>query len=272
MPPFNLSDYDFKMFKDLIHKECGICFNFINKTVLETRLMDALKSNSMDNLRDFYSLISLDNQKLIEFIDDVTTNLTKFFRIEKHFEVLKNDVLPSIIEDKLKHKLKNISIWSAGCSTGEEPYSIAITCLETPKIENFNVRIYASDISLKSLVKAKEGTYDGPRVLSIPDHYLEKYFDKFDDKYVAKRKIKAPITFDYHNLMYNGTQNNIDIIFCRNVLIYFDEQGQTSTIQRFYDVLGEKGYLFIGHSESLFGFNTKFKYESIKNTAVYVKK
>ncbi len=271
MTSLNLSEHEFSMFRNLIYKECGVCFNSINRSVLETRLVRSLRKCNLDSVHDFYDLISSNSQELIEFMDDITTNLTRFFRIEKHFDILSKDILPTIMKYKAKRMSRDISIWSAGCSTGEEPYSIAMTCLETPGMDRFNIKIFASDISLKCLVKAKEGSYDAHSVDAVPQNYLMKYFDKADTKYIVKKEVKKLITFDYHNLMHVGIQKNIDVILCRNVLIYFDESGRQQTERRFYDALGDFGYLLIGHSEFLFGSSSHFKYDTIKDVGVYVK-
>lgn len=267
----DLSDYDFELFRNLIYKQCGINFTQVNKSVLETRIMAALKKHNISDLLEFYNLLISEDKELIDFIDDITTNLTKFFRIEKHFEVLKKEILPQIALRKKKNKLNDISIWSAGCSTGEEPYSVAMTCLETPELNGFNINILASDISLKCLVKAKEGVYDKDKVLTIPKDYLEKYFYETEEKYIVKKNLKDIITFDYHNLMHLGIQKNIDVILCRNVLIYFDEAGRKVVEQRFYDTLNEHGCLLLGHSESLLYINTIFVYKKIQDISVYIK-
>lgn len=272
MSSFNLSNDDFEVFKNLIYKESGICFNAINRTVLESRLGSVLYNYKISDLSELYKLISSNRQVMNEFLDNVTTNLTKFFRIQKHFEVLQSYVLPQIMKDKAQKGLKNISIWSAGCSTGEEAYSIAISCLQTPNASKFNIRIYANDISLKSLIKAKDGIYNSSIVSSVPEDYLVRYFDKFDNgMYVVKKEVKSMITFDYHNLTHNFTRSGFDIIFCRNTLIYFDAAAQKASILKFYKLLDSKGYLFIGHSESLFGMDTKFEYRNINDAVFYIK-
>lgn len=269
MSDFILTDEEFILFKDLVYKESGICFNLINKVVLESRIKSSMEEYNLSKTRDFYELLSNSNE-LKDFLSKITTNLTKFFRTETNFELLKRFVLPDIISRKGSGS--QIRIWSAGCSTGEEPYTIAMTCLETPGITENNIKIYASDISLNSLVAAKEGRYSENKIENVPKEYLIKYFDKLSSgEYIIKNAIKKLITFDYHNLVHRGTQYNMDIIFCRNVLIYFDEESQKLTVKRFYDILGEYGYLFIGHSESLFGMDTRFKFNNINGSIVYTK-
>ena len=193
--------------------------------------------------------------------------------------------MPIILNNK--RYSDTIYIWSSGCSTGEEPYSIAMTCLETPRIYPSNVKIYATDISMQSLEVAKKGIYDKDKVSNISDEYLTKYFDEMpDNKYKVKDEVKNMVSFEYHNLInptsmvsfeYHNLINptskylNMDIVFCRNVLIYFDNESVKLTVNRFYDILNKHGFLFIGHSESLFGLDTKFKFNNIDNSIVYTK-
>ena len=269
MNKFTISEEDFSSFKELIYRESGICFNVINKVVLESRIEISMKDNNIENIKDFYTFISEDRSNLYRFLDKITTNLTKFFRAESHFQVLKDILLPKLLKEKSNFKIK---IWSAGCSTGEEPYSIAITCLETFGMTEKNFHIFASDLSLKSLIKAREGRYSKEKMENVPPNYLYKYFDKTSDgSYLVKSFLKKLVTFDFHNLMHTGTQSGMDIIFCKNVLIYFDSVSQKLTVNRFYDILNDGGYLFMGHTESLFGMDTKFNFNNINGSVVYSK-
>ncbi|MEI0494058.1 protein-glutamate O-methyltransferase CheR [Brachyspira intermedia] len=270
MNEIKLTEQQFNLFKDFVYRESGICFNVINKIILESRIASSMKERNLEVVEDYYKLVSSDKEELKKFLDNITTNLTKFFRNEPNFKLLKNYVLPKIM--KYKKTGEQIRIWSAGCSTGEEPYSIAITCLETPGITDRDIKIFASDLSLNSLVAAKEGRYEEHKVENVPKEYLKKYFDKLaSGEYSIKNDIKKLITFDYHNLRHRGSQSNMDVIFCRNVLIYFDNESVKLTVNRFYDILNEHGFLFIGHSESLFGLDTKFKFNNIDNSIVYTK-
>lgn len=270
MNDIKLTEKQFDLFRDFVYKESGISFNVINKIILESRIVSSMKEKNLYEAEDYYKLVSSDKEELKKFLDNVTTNLTKFFRNRPNFKLLKNYVLPQIV--KYKKPNEQIRIWSAGCSTGEEPYSIAITCLETPCIRDRDIKIFASDLSLNSLVAAKEGRYEPHKIESVPKEYLDKYFDKLSSgDYSIKNDIKKLITFDYHNLRHRGSHTNMDVIFCRNVLIYFDNKSVELTVNRFYDILNEHGFLFIGHSESLFGLDTKFKFNNIDNSIVYTK-
>lgn len=266
-----LTDEEYIKFKELVYKESGIFFDSTNKVVLESRLNTFMREKNILKANDFYNLLISDDDLFKNFLDKVTTNLTKFFRIEGHFRILKNFVLPKILEKKGLNT--NIRIWSAGCSSGEEPYSIAIESLEFMEHNNCSVKIFASDISLENLLIARQGRYKKERVSNVPEKYLRKYFNEIESnkEYVIKDNVKELVTFDYHNLMHTGPQRNMDIIFCRNVLIYFDATSQKLTVNRFYDILEDNGYLFLGHSESLFALETNFKFNKIDDAIVYTK-
>lgn len=266
-----LSEYSFLMFKDLVYKESGIFFTDNNDTILKFRITSLMDSKSIDDSKELYKIISSDKKELRLFLDIVTTNLTKFFRTRKHFEILKKSILPTLI--KKRNKNEKIRIWSAGCSTGEEPYSIAMACLENEDISPSDVEILATDISYKSLEVAKNAIYDIAKLENISNRCLNRYFDMIDSRtYKIKDHIRNMISFEYDNLIHEDNKYPyFDIIFCRNVFIYFDNQSIELTVNKFYDILKDNGYLFIGHSESLFGLDTKFIFHNIDDTIFYTK-
>lgn len=262
-----LSDSEFELYRKLIYDESGIHFSATNRAILESRLAERLREKKLQNLREYYQIIISDKDELKLLLDSVTTNLTRFFRNQGHFDALEHHVIPELV----KHKRdKLIKIWSAGCSTGEEPYSIAML-LEEKLPLGWTYTITASDISLKSLMVGKEGFYPEARMQGVPDACFSKFFDKTANGYQIKDSIKKNVTFDYHNLKNDSGQRNLDIVFCRNVLIYFDEAAQKATVERFYEAMAEKSFLFIGHSESLFGMNTKFEFVKTDWTCLYRK-
>ncbi|MDR0551816.1 MAG: protein-glutamate O-methyltransferase CheR [Spirochaetaceae bacterium] len=264
------SDTDFENYKRLIYKESGIVFTPGNRSVLEGRLRERLRQNKEQSVSNYFKQISQNKQELDAFLDAITTNLTSFFRNIPHFTALEKFVIPEIINAKRDKVEKKIRIWSAGCSTGEEPYTIAMLLSEKlPMPWTFD--IVASDISLKCLMTGKEGFYAADRIVGIPDAYLEKYFDKHEKGFKAKDFIKSKIRFDYHNLLNISPWLNFDIVFCRNVLIYFDEAVQTQVTNHFWDCMTNKSFLFIGHAESLFGLNTKFDLVKTQWTTLYKK-
>ena len=265
-----LSDADFGKFRDLIYNESGIHFSTSNRTILESRLKEKLRTGEVDSIDKYYSLIKSNKEELKTLLDSVTTNLTRFFRNTAHFNTLEHYIIPDLIKEKHAAGEKTIKIWCAGCSTGEEPYSIAMIMTELLPSE-LNVEITASDLSLKSLMTAKEGYYPQTRTTGIPENYLSKYFEKKDNGYQIIKTIQDKIKFDYHNLKFDSGQRNLDLILCRNVIIYFDDIAQENVINKFWDALNNHSYLIIGHSESLFGMDVKFEFLKTDWACVYRK-
>ncbi|HCC37995.1 MAG TPA: chemotaxis protein CheR [Treponema sp.] len=263
-----LNDADFDLYRNFIYKESGITFTATNRSILESRLKERLREKGLDSVRNYFSKISMDKEELKAFLDSITTNLTRFFRNQAHFDALEKYVVPELM--KLKRGGTTLKIWSAGCSTGEEPYTIAMLMNEIlPPPWKFD--IVASDISLKCLMTAKEGFYADSRITGIPGMYLKKYFDKVEGGYKARPEIQSKIRFDYHNLKNDSGLRDLDLVFCRNVIIYFDEAAQTSVINRFWDAMASKSFLFIGHSESLFGMKTQFEFVRTEWSTLYRK-
>jgi chemotaxis protein methyltransferase CheR len=265
-----MNDAAFERFKTLIYNESGILFTATNRSVLEQRLRELLRENNLTSVDQYYAKATASRDELKKLLTAVTTNLTRFFRNQPHFDAFEKFVIPEIIKIKKESGNFTIKIWSAGCSTGEEPYTIAMMLSEIlPPPWKYD--IIASDLSLKCLMTAKEGFYDKVHVVGIPDNYLKKYFDLTDDGYHAKDELKSHIRFDYHNLKNDTGMRGIDITFCRNVLIYFDIETQTNIVNKFYDSMNSQGFLYIGHSESLFGMKTPFSFLKTEWTTLYKK-
>lgn len=266
-----LTDIEFGKFRDLIYKESGIHFSESNRTILESRIRERLRKSTFKDVNEFLDLIKKDEGELKNFLDSITTNLTRFFRNTAHYNAFEKHVIPDLIEHKRKIGNKVIRCWSAGCSTGEEPYTNAMVLKECLP-PDFKIEVVASDLSLKSLMTAQEGFYPDLKVKGVPDNYLAKYFDKMPGGYKVKDEIKKLIAFDYHNLKFDSGKRNLDIVFCRNVLIYFDEAAQKNVIDRFWNAMSSHSFLFIGHSESLFGMETQFDFIRTEWACLYGKK
>jgi chemotaxis protein methyltransferase CheR len=265
-----LTDVEFERYRDLIYNESGINFTKTNRSILESRLKERLRNTPGVTLTSYFATISQNKEELKNFLDSVTTNLTRFFRNQAHFDALTHHVVPELMNIKKASGNTTIKIWSAGCSTGEEPYTIAMLLSEIlPPLWKFE--IVASDISLKCLMTGKEGFYADNRVEGIPGDYLKKYFAKVPGGYKINADIMSKIRFDYHNLKNDSGQRNLDIVFCRNVIIYFDEITQNGVVNRFWDSMASKSFLFIGHSESLFGMTTKFEFVKTQWATLYRK-
>ena len=265
-----LSDQDFEKYKNFIYDKSGIFFSSSNRTILESRLRERLRTTGHASVGEYFNLITKDQEEMRVLLDSVTTNLTRFFRNTAHYDTFINFVIPDLVKRKKTSGDKTFKLWSAGCSSGEEPYTNAMVLSEYLP-PDFTIDILASDLSLKSLMKAKEGFYPTAKINGIPDNYMKKYMDPVENGYVMKDSIKKLIRFDYHNLKFPADTRNLDVIFCRNVLIYFDEAAQKNVVEGFWNSMKDHSYLFIGHSESLFGMNTKFEFIKTDWACIYGK-
>ena len=257
-----LNEKEFETLSKFVHEQCGIKMPPIKKTMLETRLKKRLKAcgaNSFSEYCDYlFSKVGM-HDELIHMIDVVTTNKTDFFREPAQFTFLSRTALPELIKlygAGIERKLK---VWSAGCSTGEEPYTLSIVLNEFKEImPGYNFSILASDISTKVLETAMTGIYDMERISVIPMELKKKYFLKGKDTKKNKAKVSADlrksIIFQRINFMHDdlGIKEKYDIIFCRNVIIYFDKPTQEEVIKKLLKLLLPGGYLFLGHSETIF--------------------
>lgn len=264
-----LTDADFERFRQLIYNESGIHFSESNRSILESRLRERVKRAELGSVAEYYDRIHGNEGELKSLLDAVTTNLTRFFRNTAHFETFENYVIPYLVKKKEAGD-KKIRLWSAGCSTGEEPYSLAMVLLDKlPK--GYDFEIAGSDLSLKSLMIGMEGFYPQTRINGVPEHYLQRYFLQKGDGYQVVPEVKNRIKFYYNNLKHDPGLGSLDVVFCRNVLIYFDAPAQKAVIDRFYQVLSPDSFLFIGHSESLFGMETRFEFLRTDWAVIYRK-
>ncbi len=270
----SLSDEIFRLFQNLIYTTAGIKLSSQKKGLLTSRLLRRLKKTGLDSFREYYRKVKEDSDELVEMLNCISTNTTHFFRENHHFEYFKNKVIPELL--RIKSSEKTIRIWSAGCSTGEEPYSIAITVCEALKqipsnppllkggrgdLGGWDIKVLATDISTKALETAKNGIYEYEAVSDTSDSIVRRYFLKGSGENTGKIKVrdflKDIIKFRRLNLK-EGTypfKRNFDVIFCRNVMIYFDEEMKQHVITMFHKHLSGNGHLFLGHSETMFGGN-----------------
>ncbi|TFG93217.1 MAG: protein-glutamate O-methyltransferase CheR [Syntrophobacterales bacterium] len=258
-----LSDIDFEKISRLVYDLCGINLHEGKKALVKSRLNKRLREGRFRSLSDYLKYVTTKKgaDELITMIDSLSTNLTSFFREEKHFLKL-HEILPGMVRPRSR---RGYRIWCAGCSTGEEPYSIAITLKEVLNGKSTDCKILATDISTNVLRTAMAGIYSEERVKTIPQPLLRKYFQighgSWEGRYRVKKDLKDMVEFKRFNLMHTLSSDKVfDVIFCRNVMIYFDKETQGKVVNRFYDCLGENGWLFIGHSESLTGLTHSFKY------------
>ncbi|MBW1739584.1 MAG: protein-glutamate O-methyltransferase CheR [Deltaproteobacteria bacterium] len=263
-----LSDRDFRRFSDLVYKRCGINLHEGKKELVRARLGKRLRETGFKDFNAYYKFLTQkDNgHELVKMLDAISTNLTSFFREEKHFDFLNQVVFPSYVAGRNGKRLQRLRFWSAGCSSGEEPYSLAISLLEYfGDSPGFDIKILGTDISTKVLAQAKGGVYPAARLERMPSSVVRKYFQRGygrqEGYFRVKLSVRAMVEFRRLNLIEPFPfKEAFNLILCRNVMIYFDKSTQQTLANKFYDALTEEGYLFIGHSETLTGINHQFKY------------
>ena len=257
-----LSGKDFDRLSKFIVSEYGIKMPPEKKIMLQSRLQKRLKELNMNNFKDYVDYVfspSGQSEEVIHMMDVVSTNKTDFFRESAHFDYMLTDALPQLCSQLTNRKF---NIWSAGCSSGEEPYTIAITLSEfIEKNSGYDFAITCSDLSTQMLQKAVNGVYTEDRIAEIPMSIKRKYFlrskNHEEKKVKVHSQLRSKLTFYRQNLLYLPQVNKpeFEIIFCRNVLIYFDRPTQFAILQKLCMQLKTGGYLFLGHSESITGFD-----------------
>jgi len=262
-----LTDEDFQQVSKIVYDHCGINLHDGKKELIRARLAKKLREGGFRTFSEYMDVVSRDpsGKEFTSFIDVLSTNLTSFFRERQHFEYLQNELLPRLVETKSKRSHFRLRAWSAGCSSGEEPYTIAITLLDNLPKERWDIKVLATDISTRVLEKARNGIYPMERIEPVPVQQRSKYLmvkkSNGQKQYEVGDCLRQVIVFRYLNLMEEWPITGpLDFIFCRNVMIYFDKPTQAMLVRRFYNLLDSGGVLFTGHSESLTGIDHEFKY------------
>ncbi len=274
-----LSAEDFRLFQEFFVAETGLYFDNASDHLLLDAFQERMKVKGHASHKEYYHYLKYHPEgriELRELLVLITTGETYFFRNIAQFEVLMNDVLPDIIRRKRAASDKSIRIWSAGSSRGDEAYSVAIAIMEVlPDFRDWDIRILGTDINRDVLAVARAGVYTPKDIGELPPDYVEKYFVRDRSDYVLSQDIKAMVRFDYHNLARDpftqDVMKGLDIIFCRNVTIYFNLETTRELMARFYDSLLEGGYLFLGHSETLWQINHSFQTIEYPHTFIYKK-
>ena len=275
-----LTDAELKLLQALIYQECGMHFDERRTHFLQDRLQRRLKECQLDSFYSYYRLLLSPQGKneLAKLLENLTVNETSFFRNKPQLELFQRDALEDIVRRKHERRDYSLRIWSAGCSTGQEPYTLVMLVadaltyyqlrnpiphespLPKPLIPPpWRLEILASDISYSVLRAAQEGFYNEHQMSTVDYGCRLRYFDKVGDRYAAKKAVKELIHFDFHNLKTEYLPQRNDVIFCRNVMMYFDEAEQKRLVEKFYRCLNPRGYLFVGHAESLLGMTDKFQ-------------
>ncbi len=276
MTPLVLTDETFRQLRDFIYEKSGIFIPDNKKYFIENRLGKKIQEKNLKGYEDYLYVLKYggNTKELTMLFDLVTTNETFFFREPQQFDIFGGDLLTRILAENSKAGRKDIRVWSAASSTGEEPYTIGMVLLEKQDAAGFRKEIYASDISESVLASAKAAVYGSYAVRNIPEHYMKKYFINAGQQYQLTAPVKSLVKLMRVNLIDDKDSKIIrgmDVIFCRNVLIYFDEKAKQKAVSLLYDALRPNGYLFIGTSESLHNITRAFKPTVINKVIVYQK-
>ncbi|MBX7058203.1 MAG: hypothetical protein K1X75_09055 [Leptospirales bacterium] len=261
----------FRRFAALIHDLAGISLSDRKITLLSNRLRRRLRALGMRDFDEYYRIIAGEQggEELHRFLEAVTTNETYFWRTTPNFQLLREDLLPDLLH---RFSQRSLRFWSAGSSSGEEAYNMAIELVEGMKKTGvFEFSIVGTDISERVVQFAREALYSGRRIEKVPAAILHRYFRPDADHAEAFRvrsDIRARVRFEIENL-FQSKQSGMHGIFCRNVMIYFRREEQETLVRRFYDALEPGGYLVVGHSESLFSMRTGFELRNLEHGVAY---
>jgi chemotaxis protein methyltransferase CheR len=273
--PIEIQEDVFHLFRDLIYESSGVVLNEGSRHFVGNRLRNSVRQRRLDNFRDYYHFLKYDRKKdeeLANVIDLLTIHETYFFREDQQLKTFSEEVLPELA--KRKSKEKTLRIWSAGCSTGEEPYTLSILFRENREFRDWDVQIIGTDISRRVLQSARKGVYQPPAFRATSPYYQQKYFVKEEGGIRVVDEVRQNVMFLWMNLFDEGKLaliHSMDAIFCRNVIIYFDTKGKKKLVDTFFRKLKEGGYLLMGHSESLINLTTAFALRHFKYDMVYQK-
>ena len=276
-PDMPMTDEEFRLIRDLIYNHSGLFFDNDSKYLLEKRLGKRVPLHHLAGYKDYYHFLRYNREKdqeLSDIMDLLTTNETYFFREAFQLKAFSDEIIPEIMAEKEKRGDRSLRIWSAGCSSGEEPYTIAMLLLEMGFSKGWRVEIIGADISHRVLQQARKAVYGKSSFRATDEAYIRRYFREQEGGYKIADEVKELVTISHLNLF---DQNRLallgrmDIIFCRNVIIYFDQIAKKKVIEVFYRTLREGGYLLLGHSESLMNISTAFMLKHLRNDMVYQK-
>ncbi|MGA2097973.1 MAG: protein-glutamate O-methyltransferase CheR [Candidatus Acidiferrum sp.] len=271
-PAHGLSEHELSEIRMLIEERTGICFDESRERFFSTRVKEHLRAKNHERGTDLLRAIRKSNVEYEALLERLLTQETSFFRYPSVYEAFKKRVLPELHVKKFWKNPRTLRIWSAGCSTGEEPYSIAITISDSLSFsDSWNVEILATDVGRHALKHAEQGVYKGRSLGSVSAQQLTTHFAEVATGHQVKSRLRNMVTFAQMNLASAVYVGRMDLIFCMNVLIYFSEERRRSLVQRFYDTLEPGGYLFLGHSESISKMPVKFQAIVLNDCILYRK-
>ncbi len=272
-----INDNDYDKLIQFIRKKSGLHFSDEKKYFVLNKLKRRMEVCNSLSLNDYLNLLYRDykGHEVDALVDELTVNETYFFRNKPQLETFSKHVLPMLLDLKRKNSRREIRIWSAGCSIGCEPYTLALIILDRVKdLSCWDMEIFGTDISESALDVARKGLYTERELKDIPSSMKLKYFAKGEKYYHISDEIKKMVKFSYLNLVDEADMRsmyNIDVLFCRNVLIYFDNRVQREIMGRFYDSMSPGSFIFLGHTESMSRMSKAFKSLKIGNDFVYIK-
>ncbi|MDO3380045.1 CheR family methyltransferase [Geoalkalibacter halelectricus] len=273
-PDIPMTSEEFRLMRELIYQHCGLHFSEDNKYLLEKRLSKQVRLHKFKSFKDYYYLLRYSKtreEELAQAIDLLTTNETYFFREESQLRTFVEEVIPEIMARREKEGSRKLRIWSAGCSTGEEPYTLAML-LQRPELRGWNIDIIGTDISHRVLQVARKGVYGASSFRATDTSYIQKYFEDVEGKFRIVDDIRRLVNISHLNLFDNARVSllgQMDAIFCRNVIIYFDLDAKKKVIENFFQRLHPGGFLMLGHSESLINISTRFALRHFTHDLVY---
>jgi chemotaxis protein methyltransferase CheR len=288
--PIRVTDAELKLLQTLVYQECGMCFDERRVHFLADRLQRRLRACQIASFYDYYRLLTSagGRRELSTLLENLAIHETSFFRNKPQLELFHKTILSELLERKGAANDFHIRVWSAGCSTGQEPYTLAMLvvdalayhCLrqqqpllpagQKPLVPApWKVEFVASDLSYPALRAGQEASYPESQLEEVDYTYRLRFFDRVGNRYVIKKSLRELVQFDFHNLKSNFLPKKNDVIFCRNVMIYFDEAEQKRLVEKFYRCLNPHGYLFIGHAESLFSISDRFQMIHEKSGTAY---
>jgi chemotaxis protein methyltransferase CheR len=271
-PTARLTEHELSELRMLIEERTGICFDESRERFFSTRVREHMSAHKLASGTELLRVIRKTNIEYEAFLERLLTQETSFFRYPGVYEAFEKRVLPELHTKKFWKDPRTLRVWSAGCSSGEEPYSIAITIADALSFADaWNIEILATDVSRNVLKRAERGIYSGRSLASVNPKQLETHFAKVKEGHQVKPRLKKMVTFTQMNLAAAVYVGRMDLIFCMNVLIYFSEERRRTLVQRFYDSLEPGGYLFLGHSESISKMPVKFQAIVLNDCILYRK-
>lgn len=272
-----MTEEEFILLRDCVYSHCGIFFDNDSKYLLEKRLSRRLTALNLHSFRDYYQYLKYNrkkDQELMDIMDILTTNETYFFRESFQLKAFTDEIIPELIKVKQATGNRSIRIWSAGCSTGEEPYTIAMLLHGIRELRDWKIEIIGTDISQRVLQHARRAVYGKSSFRATDEEYIKRFFVEQEDGLKVCDEIRNLVTISHLNLFDTNRMimlGKMDLIFCRNVIIYFDIAAKKRVVESYFNTLSDGGFLLLGHSESLMNITTLFTLRHFKNDMIYQK-